>query len=52
MGSKLAGMAVLFLFSLPFSGVGVLATWGIGKVFVSSSRAGDWVLVQAKVDEA
>lgn len=52
MGSKLVGTLFALVFAIPFGAVGVLATWAIAHMVVESHRASDWVIVQAKVDEA
>jgi len=52
MREKLGSFFFAMAFAVPFGGVGAFATWGIVKMVVDSHRAGDWVLVQAKVDDA
>ncbi|APV48380.1 hypothetical protein BWI17_00965 [Betaproteobacteria bacterium GR16-43] len=52
MGARIAGFLFCMVFAVPFGGVGLLAALGVGKTFLDSHRANDWVLVQAKVDEA
>ena len=52
MASKLGGTLFALLFAIPFGGVGAFATYGLAKTFGDSLRAEDWVLAQAKVDDA
>jgi hypothetical protein len=52
MGSKIGGTLFALVFLLSFGGIGLGAGWGIVSMFRDSLRAGDWVLVQAKVDDA
>lgn len=52
MAGKLGATLVALVFGLPFGAVGAFATYGIATMFGQSHRAGDWVLVQAKVDDA
>ena len=50
MGGKLGVVAFCLLFAVLFGGVGVGASWTIGKTVHDGMRAKDWVLVKAKVD--
>ena len=52
MGSKLGATLFALVFAVPFGAVGVLASWAIAHMVRESHRAGDWVIVQAKVDDA
>jgi hypothetical protein len=52
MGTRIAGFLFCMVFAVPFGGVGLLGAVGLGKMFLDSHRAKDWVVVQAKVDQA
>lgn len=52
MGGKLGATLVALLFAVPFGAVGAFASYGIGSMVSGSLRANDWVIVQAKVDDA
>jgi Protein of unknown function (DUF3592) len=52
MAGKLGATFFALLFALPFGGVGAFAAYGIVTSLNESRRASDWVLVQAKVDDA
>ena len=52
MGTRIAGFLFCLVFAVPFGSVGLLAALGVGKYFLDSHRAKDWVVVQARVDEA
>ncbi|QJR09713.1 hypothetical protein DSM104443_00763 [Usitatibacter rugosus] len=52
MGAKLGGSLFALFFAVPFGGVGAFASYGIWDMVKRSYRAGDWVVVQAKVEQA
>ncbi len=52
MKAKLQTVLLALVFAIPFGGVGAGATYGIYYALSESHRARDWVVVQAKVEEA
>lgn len=52
MKSRLGATFFALLFAVPFGGVGVFASWMIGSMVRDHLASGDWVLVQANVEEA
>lgn len=52
MGNRLGGVLVCLLFAIPFGGVGVFASWAIGKMLSDGWSAREWVRVRAQVDSA
>lgn len=46
---KLIGAFLCLGFAVPFGGVGVFATWAIGKTLWDAHRAAEWILVKAEV---
>ena len=46
------GKLVLFLFALPFFGVGLWMTWSVGSNIVDSWQMQQWVQVDAKLSRA
>lgn len=52
MKGKLGATLFALVFAIPFGGVGAFATYGVVSLFGDSRQAEEWVLVQAKVEEA
>jgi hypothetical protein len=48
--AKLGAALVCLLFALPFGGVGVGASWVLGRMIYDGHRAEEWVRVKATVD--
>ena len=46
------GKLVLFLFALPFFGVGLWMAWSVGSNIVESWQMHQWVQVDAKLSRA
>jgi hypothetical protein len=52
MKGKLGSTLFALVFAIPFGGFGGVAAWGIASMFSASRGAAEWVVVQARVDEA
>lgn len=52
MKSRLGAALFCLLFAIPFGGVGVGASWVLGRMIYDGHRAEDWVRVKATVDSS
>ena len=51
-GGKLGASLFALVFLIPFGGVGALTSYAVVRMLGDSHRAGGWVLVQARVEDA